>query len=428
MQAPQSVRGIADGRPPALTPGLVQVDVAARRREFAAFAVLILFGTFGVLMTMLGLDPANEQQLSDFERFYFPAMQAFAADPLAALPNYNAAPTPLYFVLQGSVLALFGDPVGVRAASIMLGVGVGIAVWTFPASRSRRMAALAVLLVSPYFRGQVWHANGDVLALLLMLLALRLQPRPGSGVASVLLTSVTVYVRQSFFFLPFYVWLRGVFKQRWPLIATTLVAALAAAPMIGLVKLWGGIAPPRYAGHLSPDVIPATLGVGLTIAALYVIPIIVMRAMRPSRLIADVRSLPIWTHLLILGAAVFYGFTSGQFEHIKGGGTVFVGLKAVEGKLHLPLAAGFIPAFVVSAYALAIVVRRQVWTNILVLLAALSMSISVLIYQRYFDPLVPLLLLLHARRPEFDLLERKGLTWVMVLPPAVIAIAASLTH
>jgi hypothetical protein len=52
----------------------------------------------------------------------------------------------------------------------------------------------------------------------------------------------------------------------------------------------------------------------------------------------------------------------------------------------------------------------------------------VLIFQRYFDPLIPLILLLHARMPEIRWLESRGLAWTMALPSLAVAIAASLTH
>jgi hypothetical protein len=399
-----------------------------RRREHLAVAILALCGAAAFVFTMSGADPANLQQASDFRLFYFPTIQAFAADPIGALPNYNAAPTPLYFLLQGGVLALFHDPAFVRFASLLLGLGVGWAVWAFPASRPRRMVALAALLVSPYFRGQVWHSNGDVLALLLMLLALRPVVTVRGRIAATLVAATTVYVRQSFFFLPAYVWLRGVLQQRWSVFAPSLAAAIIGMPLLALLMLWHGIAPPRYAGHLSPSVIPATLGVGLTISAIYLAPLIIMRALRPRRLLNDLRSLPPLVHFLILAASIFYAITPQLFAEIKGGGVIFLGVKALGQAAHLPLMVGFLPAFVVSAYAMAICVQRDVWRNVLILAATLSMSISVLIYQRYFDPLIVLLLLLHVRRPELDLLERKGMLWVMALPVAFIALAASLTH
>lgn len=405
-----------------------QNGASRRMRELVAVGILAALGAVAFVFTMMGADPANLQQASDFELFYFPSMQAFAADPIGALPNYNAAPTPLYFLLQGGVLALFHDPVFVRIVSVLLGLGVSWAVWTFPVSQSRRMVALAALLVSPYFRGQVWHSNGDVLALLLMLFALRPVATARGRVIAVLMSATTVYVRQSFFFLPAYIWLRGVLQQRWKVIAPALAAVLIGLPLLGLLMLWHGIAPPRYAGHLAADVIPATLGVGLTISAIYLSPIIIMRALRPRRLIHDVKALPLAVHGVILAAAIFYVFTPHLFEEIKGGGTVFVGLKAVSNVVHQPLMAGFLPAFIVSAYAMAVCVRGDVWRNVLILAATLSMSISVLIYQRYFDPLIVLLLLLHTRRPELALLQRKGMLWVMALPVAAVALAASLTH
>jgi hypothetical protein len=400
-----------------------------RRRELIAVGVLIALGLVAAVFTVLGMDPANAQQESDFKLFYFPTMQQFAAGPIAAIPDYNAAPTPLYFMIQGGVLALLTDAMFVRLVSVVIGAGVAWAVWNFPVSLSRRLVALSVLAISPYFRGQVWYSNGDVFALLLMLVALRPQGAKGRGwMGGMLMASLTVYVRQSFVFLPGYTFVKGWFKDRWPKAPLLLIAAVTAIPMIGLLALWHGLAPPRYAGHLSFGDMPATLGTGLTITAVYLLPIILMRALKPKRLVADVLSLPIWLHVGVLGAAAVYIAMPQLFDRMQGGGLIYLASQAFGKITHLPWALAFAPAFVAACYAIAITTRGDIWRNVIVLLATLSMSISVLIYQRYFDPLIPLLLLLHVRRPETRLMEKRGLLWLMALPPAFIALTAALTH
>ncbi len=391
--------------------------------------LLIALGVVGCLLTVLGLDGANGQQLSDFDLFYFPAMQAFAADPVAAIANYPAAPTPLYFMLQGGVLALTHDPAFIRIVSILLGAGVIWATWRFPASQARRLAAIAVLLISPYFRGQVWFSNNDVLALLLMLIALR--PEKAGGKAwfgKIALANVAVYVRQTFVFLPMWVYVRGLLRERRPVIMTTVVCAVMAAPMLWLVKTWGGIAPPQFAGHLSPADLPASLSVGITIAATYLLPMIVVRALTPKRIVRDVAGLPVWLHAAVGLASTALVVWHEGFGHLMGGGLAFLAAQAGEKITGLPMLAVFIPAFIVCCYVMALVVRADPWRNGLVLLATLLMSSSLLIYQRYFDPLIPLLLLFYARVPEIRWLERKGLLWTMALPSVAIALIASVTH
>jgi hypothetical protein len=395
-----------------------------------AMAAMLGLGVIGCVLTVLKLDPANLQQEYDFNTTYLPSMKVFAEKGLVAAADYPAAPTPAYYMLQGAVLALFQDVSAVRFVSVVLGLLTVAAIWTFPTSRGRRLAAIAAVLISPYFRGQVWYANGDVLALLLMVLALRIavheNARGWPGL--LLLASSLVYVRQNFLFVPAYVFVRGVFGGRWPWLMSALLGGLAAVPMLWLVYLWGGIAPPQFQNHLSVSNIPSVIVVGFTIAALYLSPILLVRAMQPRRLWDDILGLPVWVHALILLSAIgAQAFVAGYGE-IYGGGLVFIASRKAEALLGLPITVLMTPAFIGSAYLMALVVRSDPWTNVVILLATLSMSISVLIYQRYFDPLIPLLLILWAKSEEIDWLEKRGLAWTLALPSLLIAVTASLTR
>lgn len=394
-----------------------------------AAVVLAGLGLIAMVFTMLGLDPANDQQKSDFELFYLPSMQAFSQDPIAAVSNYAAAPTPLYFMIQGAFLSIVHDPITVRIVSLVLGALVLWLVWTFPASQSRRLVAIAALLISPYFRGQVWFANGDVLALAVMLIALRPADKTKEGwVAQLMVSSVAVYIRQNFLFLPAYNFFRGIFVEKRPLWTSVAIGALCGIPMLLLVSLWGGIAPPRYAEHLALGDVPATLTIGLTIMALYIAPLIIVRALKPARLIADIRALPVWLHGLIFASVALMVVGAGLYDNVRGGGVLYKLSREVGAAAHIPWMILFAPILIVSSYAMALVVRESPWRNSLVLVAGLSMSISVLIYQRYFDPMTPLLLLLVTRTTELRWLESRGLLWLMVVPSIIVALLASVTH
>lgn len=51
-----------------------------------------------------------------------------------------------------------------------------------------------------------------------------------------------------------------------------------------------------------------------------------------------------------------------------------------------------------------------------------------LIYQRYFDPLIALLVLLWVNSEDVDWLEERGLVWLLAAPSLLIAVTASLTR
>lgn len=395
----------------------------------AAVIALLIAGVAGCLATFLSLDGANAQQLSDFQLFYFPAMQDFAADPLGAFADYSAAPTPLYYLLQGLVLKATGWDASVRIVSVCLG---GIAIWLalrFPATQERRLLVVAAMLISPYFRGQVWYANGDILALVLSLAVLSWTPVTRAGWLSRLgLASLGVYVRQNFIFLPAYLFIEGGLADRRRILRGLILAVLSGLPLLWLVSVWGGLAPPRFTGHLSPADLPATLSVGITITAVYLAPIVLLRLFQPQRLLQRLRALPVPVHMFAIASALGLGLAADGYDHVLGGGLVFLAAKAGSGLLGAPVAVMFIPAYFLSLYALAVFIAANPGRNTLILAATLSMSISIHIYQRYFDPLIPLLLLFWARSPELLWLERRSLLWTTALPSLLIAVAATITH
>jgi hypothetical protein len=332
-------------------------------------------------------------------------------------------------MLQGLLLAIGGGLLSVKIVSILLGLATVWTVWTFPTSPSRRLCALAVLLISPYFRGQVWYANSDVAAFLLTFIALRPQPAEGQRwIGAILLSTVAVYVRQTFIFLPAYLYIKAIFHDRRPVALITGLCAIVGLPMIGLILMWGGIVQPRFALHVELAAIPATIAVGLSISAFYLIPMLVVRGLKPMRLIRTLAGLPIWVHVMILGVAAALAVWNEGFKDVFGGGLAFLAAKAGAAASGLPLPILFLPLFVVSFYMLMLAVIANPWRNSVVLIATLAMGASILIFQRYFDPLIPLILLLHARMPEIRWLEGRGLAWTMALPSLAVAIAASLTH
>jgi hypothetical protein len=332
-------------------------------------------------------------------------------------------------MLQGLVLAAGGGVLGIKIFSIVLGLATVWAIWTFPSSPSRRLCALAVLLISPYFRGQVWYANSDVMAFLLCFIALRPQPVEGKRwMGAVLLSTISVYVRQTFVFLPAYLYLKAIFHDRRPFVLITALCALVGLPMLGLVIMWGGIVQPRFAVHVSAIAMPATIAVGFSISAFYMIPMMIVRGLTPMRLVRDVIRLPVWVHVMVFGSAVALAILNEGFKDLYGGGLAFLAAKAGAAKFGVPLLVLFLPVFVASFYVLVLMVADNPWRNAVVIAATVAMGASVLIFQRYFDPLIPLILLLHARMPEIRWLENKGLAWAMALPSLIVAVAASLTH
>ena len=227
-----------------------------RLKPWAIYATVLALALF-VLGLILGLDPGGGAR-SDLYIYHLPTIYAFHTRPwLQVLHNYPSATTPLFHMLE-SFNPLLGHDIAFRTSSLIFSLVIyGLYVIALcrrfaDAPQVRSWAALlgAAFLLSPYFQSSTYWPITDTLPLFFMLVVFLLLNPIENGPAQhetmlrpvvrilllALLSMCAFYTRQSYLFVPLYVFVL-LFKTqtatRW---WTLCVFALAGLP--GLYLFW----------------------------------------------------------------------------------------------------------------------------------------------------------------------------------------------
>lgn len=368
----------------------------------AAAAVSIGLGLW--MASGFGLDPTNVPQRKDFQTFYFPSMRVFAERPFSvAVADYPAAPFPLFFALGGWLYAATGVVLAIQIWTLVLGALLLAVVVAHTRQRFGRDSAvpwlwLAALLISPYFRGQSVYSNTDTLALLFAFAALycfgeRAPAFPSiRALGAFALAFGAVYTRQFYVFLPAYLALRSWHerprRECWRL---ALYCALWSGPALALVLLWGSITPPRFVQHVDASLFDS-MPVVVLLLTLYASPLALVSLIWHRR--------ELWTELkqprllLLMAPFVLFGLAMllrGQtIPDVAGGGMPLHALKALpigDGGRNLVLSV----IVMLGGGYLSYLLHQRPWHNSLLLLITLCFLPTRVLYQRYFDPLLPAL-------------------------------------
>ena len=399
----------------------------------AVAGALIALGVAFWVGSAFGLDPGNvRSQRLDLFTFHLPSAQRFAELPLLeALSDYPAATFPLFQMLMGGVLALGGTVLTMQ--TIAVGIGVVLLALVYVQARFNRgfpatpaAVLVATVLISPYFRGTTVYANTDALSLALLIAAFVLADRPSRPLPGVALAVAcfAVWARQFFVFGPIALFLRDGFcggrRRFWQMAG---IAGATALPVLALVAWWGGPTPPSFRQHLAWDGVPTKLGVVATIFGFYAVPSMVatarwhraefLAAIRRPAFIASAAGL-----LLLAALATFGAPGLGQGA---GGGLAVVGLARFGAPVPVRLALLAITISVVGCYLVYLVLQAP-RANAILLLVAIAFVPTPVIYQRYFDPLLPVLFGCILRTRESETLGRSS--GVLLYPAVELALAA----
>jgi hypothetical protein len=352
----------------------------------------------------LGLDPTNVPQRQDFERFHFPSIRVFAEKPfMDAVADYPAAPFPLFYLLSGWLFHATGSILALQVWTVALALGLllcvyGLAHARFDGSRAQTLLLFGAVLVSPYFRGQSVYANTDLLALFLAFAAIWMfgdQPARfpnGRTIAALVLACCAVYTRQFYVFLPVYLFIRICVAVPWSgrLVAALLCAALAL-PVLGLVLFWGGVTPPRFREHAAGPSLGDSIPAVILLLSFYALPLATVTVWRHRT--AFLRALRSWSLLLMaapfLALGVFLLVRGEAIPDVVGGGMPLHFLRV----LPIPASAKIVllaAAVAVGGTYLAYLIRQDPLRNLILALIALCFAPTAILYQRYFDPLMPL--------------------------------------
>jgi hypothetical protein len=377
-------------------------SILDRSADHVAVAALCI-GLALWIASSLGLDPTNVPQRMDFEQFHLPSIRVFAEQPFGvAIADYPAAPFPLFYILAGWLYRASGSIFALQAGTVALAVGMlfcifAIARARFGDSRSHVLLLLAAVLISPYFRGQSVYANTDILALLFAFAAIAAfgegTPRfPGArAVAALGLACFAVYTRQFYVFLPAYLFIRIWAVSPWSeRISMTAFCAVLAMPVIALVALWGGVTPPRFAEHAAGPSIGDTVPAVILLLSFYAAPMALATAWQHrTALLTALGNKGLQAMIapfVLLGA--YLVLRGGGIPDVVGGGMPLHLLRVlpVPDEVRVVLLAGSV---VIGGAYLAYLVHQDPLRNGIVLLVALCFVPTAILYQRYFDPLMP---------------------------------------
>ncbi|HYI84114.1 MAG TPA: hypothetical protein VEX11_12990 [Acetobacteraceae bacterium] len=376
-----------------------------------------------------GLDPGNVlAQRYDFVLSHLPSSRRFAELPfLEALSGYPAAPFPLFYMILGALLALGGTVLTLQIVSV--GIGLALLWLVYVQARTNRgfpavgaAALVAAVLISPYFRGTTVYANTDPLPLALLVAAFVLadrprEPRPALALA---LACVAVWARQFYVFAPTALFLREAFGAGGTrFLRLLLVGAAMAVPVVALVLYWGGPTPPTLAGpgHVAAAGPATTVPVLLSIIGFYALPsaVATLRFHRREFLAAARRPAFLASMACLAAIGVAVGLGLAELGAIGGGGAAMVGLE----RFGVPagVRAGILAAACVGVGGyLAYLVLQAPRANAILLLTVLAFVPTTVLYQRYFDPLLPVLFGCLLRTRESESAAR---SWVILLYPAI---------
>ena len=405
----RSNRAVHIGRDVSTTPGVYLLVL---------FSVILFIAGF-----FSGEDALGGGIRNDLYSYHLPTMLAFRHRPfLTVLPYYNSATTPLFHILE-SFNPLLGHDTAFRATNTFLSLlvcalfalTIGRRFEPIPASRACTLLIGSSVLLSPYFRAESYWVSTDIFPLFLVIVtALLLDPIQDNHQAAksqesllvrILLLAVVswsaFYCRQTYLFLPFYVFVVLFSELRAYRGRTVLLFGALGVPAIYLVHLWKGLTPPSFRHHQGLAL--SSIASPLSIVLIYSLPFLFEMVVREKRRLICVAGEARfkWMYLIagwITFLAVFHSF---HFNSHYGGGGIAAKLLDKFGQPGRYL-------FLTSAYfgvvILLFMFRRAQWKRRVLLISFfLPAFVMKVFFQRYYDPVLVVLFFLFWER---DLVER----------------------
>ena len=367
--------------------------------------------------------------------FHYPAILRFAEQwPRPVLGDYSSATTPLFhlgFSLLGKLCGF--DLPKLRAVNVLISCGAGLVYFKLLRGHFRHSWAFSLwmslaFLVSPYFFGVSFLLLTDnlawlwcMLSLCCFLASLRMPRRPGLAVWALGCTflCLTLLTRQSFLWL-----LLSAAAVAWlqtPAVADRLtrvaMLGVAAIPLATLFVDWHGLMPPSFqVAHEAKSLLnPRAFGFTLAVLGLY------YPLFNPQRFVdAILKRQPAFMGALAGGLILLVLLPLP--EQAVDDGFLWRMARAMPAMHQTPWLFWLL---VPLGCAAAVTMLKDAPTSIgtLSLLAfALSVLPSSLLYQKYFDPFIPVFVLL--ARPPRQKLDKLDMAALAVMTLAFAAYAA----
>lgn len=378
-------------------PFLIQIQMSHTNKVSLANYFLLGFIVLYYLSGFFWVDPVIERQRWDERDFHLPTIQHFIELPFQeAVKDYEPATFPLYHILYGYLYKNLSPDVRVLRAlnlsTIFLTAGL-LFIYFFHFKKLDRNTVIVMLvafLSSPFLRATGFALVTDQLPfffIALSLLAFEYALAKNAliwHILSAVFAFCAFYTRQFYFWVPFYFFFRSIAHIRYPRgqVAYVLSNVILVIPALYLLYVWKGLVPPYAQSlHQHSDILPA-LPFGLVMFPLYCYPVMLYLGKR------ELTRIHFRQAGLLLGIGVlyvlFYTFQGFDLHLVKGGliSKIF---------LQLPSAVAA-PAFLFFSYLGALIVTyyctRNFRKNYYLLLILFVLSLSLMFFQRYADPVL----------------------------------------
>lgn len=349
------------------------------------------------LLGFFWVDPIIERQRWDERDFHLPTILHFIDLPFAeAIKDYEPATFPLYHLIYGVFYQyLSHDTQVLRLINLVtIFLTAGLLFFYFfhfkKYDRNTVIVILAVFLSSPFLRATGFALVTDHLPFLFVALAMLafeyalLKKALFGHILAAAFAFCAFYTRQFYFWIPFYFFFRSIahIRGRQRQGVYVLSNIILVVPALYMLYIWKGLVPPHAQSLHQHTNIFLTLPFGLVMFPLYCYPVILYLGKR------ELSGINYRKAGLLLGIGILYVllYTVQGFDlHLVQGGLL--------SKIFLRLPPGVAaPAFLVFSYLGALIVAYYCFKNFrknyFLLLILFVLSLSLMFFQRYADPIL----------------------------------------
>jgi hypothetical protein len=366
-------------------------------------------------------DPVIGYQIKDEYRYHLPTIQLFANTPfLTAIKDYPSATFPLYHVIYAAVYRYVTADVHLLRLINLLTIILTAVLLYILFSRTTDLAKNNILLIimsflsSPFLRGSGFALTTDALPFLFIALSFLALSRAGeakwsSVTLSCLFAFAAFYTRQFYFWVPAIVFLKSinlVEKKFRPFLV--LMNVLLLVPAVYLVRVWKGMTPPSFqAEHQSANALMVLPFIFANIP-FYYIPVYLYKA-RQSR--SPLKKYAVMAVVCIpLSILYVWAYMKGHFSiQFVNGGFFPKTFSMLFGPYASPLFLfwGFWGLATVVYYLV-----KNITTNGYLALIVAALSLSQIVFQKYVDPLLIMMMFVLYDEKINGQFNRSGFVWL----------------
>jgi len=363
------------------------------------FVYVVLFYLSGFIVP----DSIIGYQIKDEVNYHLPTIKHFAEQPsLSALRDYPSATFPLYHILYAFLYKGVTHNVhGLRFFNFLTIVLTSILIYFYflkTTDLNKNEIGLIVIsfLSSPFLRGSGFALTTDALPYLFILLSLLVLYYGGGKkialhVLACFFAFCAFYTRQFYFWLPMIVFSISLVKMgRNHRLMLVLANTVFILPAVYLAHLWGGLTPPSFQiEHQSQNVLLILPFIFANIP-FYFFPVVLYKVIQKK----PFKKPDFQKSFMVLSLCLVYvlAYTHFRFNlHVIYGGF----FPKVFGLLSPQLGQ---PVFLIFSFCGLVILlyylKQNFFNNVYLVFIVGALSMSQILFQKYVDPLLVLLVFL----------------------------------